>query len=370
MGLAWVLSGWNLTGEEFRFTQAGALAVPDGGGLGAFLQQTVADLPGPISAVRVVLDIEGGWNGDLYAFLSFGDGLAVLLNRPGRESGNLAGYGDRGFRVLLEDAATGGDIHRYRAGEVVPSMFGEDGALLGVWAPDGRETDPDLTLGTDARTALLSRFSGVDPNGVWTLFVADLEPGGVHVLRGWELRIEVETEPVNRPPVAVADSITRLRGAGVKVRPEVILGNDEDPDGDVFQLISVDEVSAGGAQVRFQEGWVIYEPGAGGAVIDSFGYVIRDSGGLEARGTVVVTVVSPEGVPARNIASLEVLSSGDLRLNGHGIPGRTYQIEAAEDLQGAPWEFLASGTADALGLWRVEFSGGGDGQTRFFRVRE
>jgi hypothetical protein len=199
-GLVWLSTMQPASGEEFRFTQAAGLAVPDGGGLGVFLQQTVPNLPGQISSVRVALDIDGGWNGDLYAFLTVGDQMAVLLNRPGRESGSLAGYGDAGMRVLLDDAAAGGDIHRYRAGVAGPPTFAEDGALTGVWAPDGRDTDPDLALGSDARTALLSEFVGRSPAGVWTLFVADLESGGVHVLRGWELFIEVQTESVNRAP--------------------------------------------------------------------------------------------------------------------------------------------------------------------------
>ncbi len=218
-GLVWLGAMEPLRSEEFRFTQAGALAVPDGGGLGVFLQQTVPNLPGPITSVRVALDIEGGWNGDLYAFLTKGDELAVLLNRPGRESGSLAGYGDSGMRVLLDDAAAGGDIHRYRAGVAGPPTFADDGALTGVWAPDGRDTDPDLALGSDARTALLSGFAGRSPAGVWTLFVADLEPGGVHVLRGWELLIEVQTETVNSAP-----SFVGLTNATI---PELVLYTQE-----------------------------------------------------------------------------------------------------------------------------------------------
>src|ERR1035441_7780593 len=36
-----------------------------------------------ISDIKVTLDISGGWNGDLYAYLSHGSSYSVLLNRVG-----------------------------------------------------------------------------------------------------------------------------------------------------------------------------------------------------------------------------------------------------------------------------------------------
>jgi hypothetical protein len=70
-----------------------------------------------------------------------------------------------------------GDIHQYRftlsGSETTPL----GGPLTGIWTPDGRVVDPDLVLNTDPRTALLGSFNGLDPNGEWTLLIADLDTG-------------------------------------------------------------------------------------------------------------------------------------------------------------------------------------------------
>jgi subtilisin-like proprotein convertase family protein len=369
-----VVCGAGLSGParaaEHRFASAPSLVVPDGGGLGTFSQITVTNVAGPVTAVRVYLDIDGGWNGDLYAFLAFGDRYAVLLNRPGRELLDAAGYGDPGLQVLLDDSAPAGDIHRYREAAAGVLQVSPEGLLQGVWAPDGRTTDPDAVVGTDPRSALLGSFVGVVPNGQWTLFVADLQPGGVHVVRGWELRIEEFTEPVNRPPMAKPDERLRSKGVGLKVRPAELLSNDSDPDGDSFQFVGVDAFSAGGIRVHFSEGWVIYEPGGPAPALDAFGYTIRDSGGLEARGLVNLVTVDPDGAPSRNIARIEVLPAGGVRLHGHGIPGRRYRIETTGQLGISPWQSLGTVLTDAIGTWVFEHPVPDAGEARYYRTLE
>ena len=134
--------------------------------------------------MNVSLDITGGWNGDLYAYLSFSDGFAVLLNRVGKSSSDDFGYGDAGFNVTFSDSAAT-DIH----------LYGGNGGnqLTGTWQPDGRETDPQLVVSSDPRTALLSSFDNLDPNGTWTLFVADVATGYQSTLVSWS--IEIVTVP-------------------------------------------------------------------------------------------------------------------------------------------------------------------------------
>jgi hypothetical protein len=344
--------------------------VPDGGGLGTFSQITVANVAGPVTAVRVYLDIDGGWNGDLYAFLAFGDRHAVLLNRPGRELLDAAGYGDPGMQVLLDDSAPAGDIHRYRDAAAGVLQVSPEGLLQGVWAPDGRTTDPDAVVGTDGRSALLGSFVGLVPNGQWTLFVADLQPGGVHVVRGWELRIEEFSQPVNRPPVAKTDERLRPKGVGLKLRPTELLSNDSDPDGDTFQFVGVDAFSAGGIRIHFSEGWVIYEPGGSAPALDAFGYTIRDSGGLEARGLVNLVTVDRDGAPSRNIARIEVLPDGGVRLHGNGIPGRRYRVETTGRLGITPWQSLGTVLTDAIGTWVFEHSVPDAAEARYYRTLE
>ena len=136
--------------------------------------------------VNVRLNISGGYNGDLYAYLTHGSGFSVLLNRTGRTGGNSFGYGDAGFNITLDDQ-NGTDIHAYG---------GNGGAqLTGTWQPDARNINPATVLDTDARTAFLNAFNGLDANGGWTLFIADVSGGDVSTLVSWELDITAVPEP-------------------------------------------------------------------------------------------------------------------------------------------------------------------------------
>jgi subtilisin-like proprotein convertase family protein len=143
--------------------------------------------------LNVNLQITGDFNGDLYAYVTHSSGFSVLLNRAGRTASNPDGYGDDGFNIRLDDQAgpatgTGTrDVHNYRLTLSPPG----GGQLTGTWLPDGRNVNPLNTLDTDARTALLSSFNGLDPNGSWTLFIADLSPGGNSTLVSWGLEVTV-----------------------------------------------------------------------------------------------------------------------------------------------------------------------------------
>ncbi len=133
-----------------------------------------------IETVNVALNFTGGWNGDLYVYLIHGSGFAVLLNRPGRDTGTPDGSSSSGMTINLDDTALA-DIHTG-----IP-MGG--GPVSGTWQPDGRTTDPLAVVNSDPRTALLSSFAGLDSNGDWTLFVADQSGGGVSTLESWTLTI-------------------------------------------------------------------------------------------------------------------------------------------------------------------------------------
>ncbi len=142
-----------------------------------------------ITDVKVVLDINGGFNGDYYAYLVHDGQIAVLLNRVGRTSSDSVGYADSGMSITL--SATGNDVHDYQA--FSPSFSG--GQLTGTWAQDGRDTDPQTALDTDARTSLLSSMDDLNPNGTWTLFLADVDFGQQGALVNWGLVITAIPEP-------------------------------------------------------------------------------------------------------------------------------------------------------------------------------
>ena len=104
------LGGWvEAQVVQYKFADLGLnLEIPDGG-IGTFVQQTVANpLLGKIQQVTISLDISGTWSGDLYAYLNMGGAHAVLLNRVGKTVVNSVGYGDHGFQVRFDDYAANG----------------------------------------------------------------------------------------------------------------------------------------------------------------------------------------------------------------------------------------------------------------------
>ncbi|MBE2284094.1 MAG: PEP-CTERM sorting domain-containing protein [Prosthecobacter sp.] len=174
-------------------------AVPDGSIVGWSDTRAVSGLTGVIQAVEVSLNITGGYNGDLFAQLVHDSGYSVLLNRVGRRAGDGTGYADGGLNVVLaDDHTSSGDIHTYRR-----VLFGNDttslgGPLSGRWSTDARTTDPALVIDTDSRTASLADFIGLDPNGNWTLFVADMDSGGQSTMQSWGLTLITAAVPESR----------------------------------------------------------------------------------------------------------------------------------------------------------------------------
>ncbi len=71
-------------------------AIPDANPVGFASTLTVSGMTGITTNLTVALNITGGFNGDLYAYLLSPQGsLVVLLNRVGMGSANFFGYGDR-----------------------------------------------------------------------------------------------------------------------------------------------------------------------------------------------------------------------------------------------------------------------------------
>lgn len=163
--------------------------IPDGNVNGYQNTINVSGLGGSeniITDVNVKLNISGGYNGDLYVYLTHSSGFSVLLNRTGRTVGDPFGYGDAGFNVTLNDSAST-DIHAY----------GGNGSaqLAGTWQPDARNTDPATVVNTSPRGAFLNAFNGLDANGSWTLFAADIAGGDQSTLVSWEVDITTVPEP-------------------------------------------------------------------------------------------------------------------------------------------------------------------------------
>lgn len=192
-------NSWNL----------GELVVPDGQPEGIATTLNFSGIEELlVKEVRVRLTFDAQYNGDLYVTLSHGTGYGVLLNRVGREETSAFGYGDPGFSEVVFADSAANDVHIYRTFVVGDPTIPLGGPLTGLWQPDGRTTDPDAVVSSDPRTATLASFNGQSAAGDWTLFVADLSPGGSTELRSWSIEI---TTAVPEPSSAVLG----LLGAGV-----------------------------------------------------------------------------------------------------------------------------------------------------------
>lgn len=158
--------------------------VPDNSVTGWSDTRYISSISVVISEVEVFLETTGGFNGDLYAYLTHDSGFSVLLNRVGRSESNPDGSFTTGMSVVFSDAA-GQDVH-------TADTFD------GIYQPDGRHDSPFTVTGSTTRTAHLSSFDGLDPDGSWTLFVADLSPAYETTVVRWGLTlttVEVVPEP-------------------------------------------------------------------------------------------------------------------------------------------------------------------------------
>jgi subtilisin-like proprotein convertase family protein len=174
--------------QTFNTGFANGGVIPDGSLTGWSDTRSVSGQFGSISDVSVSLNLSGGWNGDLYAYLVHSSGFAVLLNRVGRDTGageSAPGFSTAGMNVTLNEASVV-NIHSVS----VPTS--------GPYQPDGRNISPlssPATFSSTSPSALLSSFNGLDANGSWTLFIADVSGGGVSTVTGWGLDIAAVPEP-------------------------------------------------------------------------------------------------------------------------------------------------------------------------------
>jgi subtilisin-like proprotein convertase family protein len=149
--------------------------IPDGNPSGVSSAITVSTPDSLLTDVTVTLNITGGNNGDLYAYLSYNGTLVTLLNRVGTGSGgpiqSAFGFSTSGFNNITLADGSASNIHN-----VQNPVSGTS------YTPDGGS---------------LASFNGMNPNGTWTLFFADLSAGGTSTLQGWSLDITAVPEPVN-----------------------------------------------------------------------------------------------------------------------------------------------------------------------------
>lgn len=163
----------------------GSVPIPDNGATGVTKTFTFTTGMAPVYDVNLLLEVEGGWNGDLYAYLYHNGKISIILNRAGKTLANPFGAGSTGFLLGFDDQATT-DVH---------TSLAASGIATGIFQVDGRLVDPDNVLDTDPRSNLLSIFNGENADGDWTLFIADVSSGETGTLKSVTLEILVVPEP-------------------------------------------------------------------------------------------------------------------------------------------------------------------------------
>ncbi len=165
-----------------------SLVVPDGNPNGIFSTANVTGAGPNLLDVRVTLSLSGGYNGDLYGYLSHGGRYLPLLNRIGLSASNLFGAYGNGMEISLLDSAS---LNIHAAG---------NGYLSGSYRPDGQAVSPGANPASfspeGGPMTFLSTFGDLNPNGEWSLFLADVVTGGgPATLNNWTLEITSIPEP-------------------------------------------------------------------------------------------------------------------------------------------------------------------------------
>ena len=188
-------------GGVYTATSSGSTSIPDNNLSGVSFGLSFGDTGLTIADVTVNFTISGGFNGDLYAYLSQtgGDSL-VLLNRVGRgiTGGSTSlynnGYNGGGFNNITLSDAGSVNIHHYdgTTQNIQPTANG-------IYLADGQNispTSPTSSFNADGGSLTFnSQFFGDDPNGNWTLFFADVSSGSSATLQNWTVTITAVPEP-------------------------------------------------------------------------------------------------------------------------------------------------------------------------------
>ena len=176
------------------------------------------------------------------------------------------------------------------------------------------------------------------------------------------------------PPVPAAMDLGVPAGQTAALPLAKLLARASDPNGETLRVVSVSAVSAQGGTVTLGASTVSYTPANGFTGADTFTYVIADTGGDPATGTVTVTVT------ARTAVSLNVVylqkEGGEFVVRFAGTPDTAYTIETTTSLvEPIPWSWKTNRTAPGtvtpgdFGVGVFEFRENTDGAgARYYRT--
>lgn len=168
----------------------------------------------------------------------------------------------------------------------------------------------------------------------------------------------------NTAPVANPSTYTRPAGSPLNI---LIVGNLSaywsDVDGDPLSLSGVIS-STNGASVSYDSTYVHYSNV--NDVADEIDYTISDGFSGTAAGTISVVVGPP---PTNTVVGAVANGNGSVTLNFAGVPGYTYQVDAATNL--VPpilWTTISTNTTDSItGLWQITDQQATNYPNRFYR---
>ena len=146
---------------------------------------------GLIDSVSVVLNISGGYNGDLFGYLVYNDGsdtrTEILLNRIGGGSNSASGSG-------LGTGGTTTDFVTLRSAGVTLTD-GVANGIHGVSPGTGLSVAAGSSYTPDSTRTLNETFRNMKAGGTWTLFMGDMAAGDQSALVSWGVETTAVPEP-------------------------------------------------------------------------------------------------------------------------------------------------------------------------------
>jgi hypothetical protein len=259
----------------------------------------------------------------------------------------LGFFGEDGFTYTVRDAAgdtATGTVTVTVTRPNLPPLPGDDAARTA--AGEGGVVIPVLDNDADPDGDALALVA-VETPGHGTVQV---EPGGENlrytpqagfvgtdsfaytVSDGWggtaTASVTVAVEAPNTAPAATEDRVTTQPGTPVTIDA---LANDDDPEGGPLTLAGL-TMPAHGTLTLTPEQRFVYAPDPGFVGSDGFTYTVRDAGGLQAEGRVVVEV-APRNAPPTAIPDSFLLTDGlplrlDLLANDNDPDGDPLRLTA------------------------------------------
>jgi uncharacterized repeat protein (TIGR01451 family) len=262
-------------------------------------------------------------------------------------------------------------------------------AVSGTYKPSAYETQPVFLSPAPAGpySTQLSSLNGIDPNGVWSLYIIDDRQGdGGSLAEGWSL--EITTVRTVNP---LADLAVTMSAS-----PEAPLIGE--PITSVITVSNLGPSKATGIVVNHQlPAGVAFVSGPEGATADTNGLVVftipelaagaassasivsrADLGGTLLSRVTVSSVAESDLVPANNEAETTLLVFGvpasqltgelannEFSITFNGQPGLSYALEVSTNL--VDWTSMDAQACPPSGVIKVVLPVATDGSGRFYR---